>query len=54
MAQKAMPRTVEVITSLSGVGRASAIRVAAAVGDFHRFPNGRKLVSYMGVSPTIK
>lgn len=54
LAQKVMPRTVEVITSLSGVGCASAIRVAAAVGDFHRFPNARKLVSYMGISPTIK
>jgi transposase len=27
--------------------------MAVSIGDFHRFSNSRKLVSYCGVSPTV-
>jgi transposase len=54
IADKLCPREVEVIGSIPGVGKASAIRVAAAVGDFTRFETSRQLVSFLGLSPTLK
>lgn len=54
LAEKVMPREIEIISSIPGVGRASAIRIAASVMDFNRFENGRKLVSFFGLSPTTK
>jgi transposase len=54
IAEKLFPREVEVIASIPGVGKASAIRVAAAVGDFSRFETSRQLVSFIGLSPTLK
>lgn len=53
LASRSMSRTVEVIGSIIGIGRETALRMAISIGDFHRFPNSRKLVSWCGVSPTV-
>ena len=54
LAEKVAPRVIEILSSLPGVGRSSAIRIAAYVMDFHRFDSSRKLVSFLGLSPTTK
>lgn len=54
ISQESMGRTIEVLASMPGVGRASAIRMAACVGDFKRFDSSRKLVSFLGLSPMTK
>jgi transposase len=53
LANKTMGRTIEIIDSLPGIGRETAVRMAVLVGDFQRFSNCRKLVSFCGLSPTI-
>jgi transposase len=53
LASRSMSRTVEIIESICGIGRETALRMAVSIGDFHRFSNSRKLVSYCGVSPTV-
>jgi len=54
IADKLCPREVEIISSIPGVGKASAIRVAAVVGDFNRFESSRHVVSFIGLSPMLK
>ncbi len=53
LASKAMGRTIEILDSLPGIGRSTAVGVAVLIGDFHRFSNCRKLVSFCGLSPTL-
>lgn len=53
LANKTMGRTIEIIDSLPGIGRETAVRMAILVGDFQRFSNCRKLVSFCGLTPTI-
>lgn len=54
LASKLFPEIVEILDSIPGVGTASAISVLAGVGDFRRFETSKQLVSYAGLSPTIK
>jgi transposase len=54
LADKLFPQQVEILSSIPGVGKASAIKVMAEVGDFGRFDSSRKLVSFSGLSPTLK
>jgi transposase len=54
MAEKVMPREVEILETIPGIGKASAIRVAVSVGDFRLFETSRKLNCYVGLSPTTK
>ena len=53
LASKAMGRTIEILDSLPGIGRESAVSLAVLIGDFQRFSNCRKLVSFCGLSPTL-
>ncbi len=46
-----LSHTVDLIASIPGIGRATAIKFVATVGDFRRFPDSRKLVSFLGMSP---
>ena len=54
IAERLYPREVEILSTIPGVGKASAIRVAAAMGDFKRFETSRQAVSFVGLSPTLK
>lgn len=54
LADKLFPEDVEILSSIPGVGTASAVEVMANVGDFHRFQSSRHLVSFCGLSPSIK
>ena len=54
LADKLFPEQVEILSSIPGVGKSSAIKVMAEVGDFGRFDSSRKLVSFSGLSPTLK
>lgn len=49
-----LSHTVDLIASIPGIGRATAIKFVSTVGDFHRFPDARKLISFLGMSPTSK
>ncbi|MEQ8694176.1 MAG: transposase [Gammaproteobacteria bacterium] len=40
------------LMTLPGVDMTVAASIAAAVGDIRRFPDPRKLVSYLGLNPT--
>jgi len=48
------PKEVSLLTTISGIGRATAIRIIAIIGDFTRFRSSRQLVSFLGLSPTLK
>lgn len=37
-----------------GVGAVTALAVMAAVGDIHRFPSAKHLVSYFGLAPRVR
>lgn len=52
IAQATMPREVQILSSIPGVGLKTAIRIVAGIGDFKRFATSRKLVSFAGLSPT--
>ena len=54
LADKLFPEQVQILSSIPGVGKSSAIKVMAEVGDFGRFDSSRKLVSFSGLSPTLK
>lgn len=43
---------VDALMCLKGVGFATALAYAAEVGDFSRFPSGRKVASYFGLAPS--
>jgi transposase len=51
-ATKTMSRTIQIIESIPGIGRETALRMAVTIGDFQRFSSSRKLVSFAGLSPT--
>ncbi|WP_191971898.1 IS110 family RNA-guided transposase [Streptomyces luteolifulvus] len=50
---KADPR-VKALTALPGIGRLTALLVLAEVGDVNRFGSARKLVSWAGLTPTVR
>jgi len=54
IAERCFPRQVAVISSIKGIGRLTAVRLIASVGDFSRFKTSRQLVSFLGLSPTLK
>ena len=54
VARRAFPRELELATSIPGVGEETATRLMSIVGDFSRFNRGRQLVSFLGISPTLK
>jgi len=54
VARRAYPRELDLATSIPGVGEETATRLMAIVGNFSRFETGRQLVSFLGVSPTLK
>ncbi len=54
LARSTFPREMELVTSIPGIGKDTAARLLALVGDFGRFECSRQLVSYLGLSPTLK
>jgi transposase len=54
LAAKLFPEQVEILETIPGVGTQSAVEVMACVGDFNRFESSRHLVSFCGLTPTIK
>lgn len=54
LAESVLAREIELLESIEGIGRKTAIRVASAIGDFRRFPTSRHLVSFAGLSPMTK
>lgn len=54
LARTAFPRQMDLVTSIPGIGQETAARLMALVGDFTRFETSRRLVSYIGLSPTLK
>lgn len=54
IAERSFPRQVAIISSIRGIGRLTAVRLIASVGDFSRFKTSRQLVSFLGLSPTLK
>jgi transposase len=45
---------VKVLTQLPGVGPFTALVILAETGDITRFPAGRKLASWAGLTPTVR
>jgi transposase len=46
-------RDVDIVSSVPGVGRKSAAAIVAEVGDAERFADGRKIVSWTGLAPSV-
>jgi transposase len=42
---------IGILMSIPGIGYDSAANILAEVGDIHRFPTGKHLVSWAGLSP---
>jgi len=40
--------------SITGVGKASAARIIALIGNIARFPNSSKLIAYAGLDPMVR
>lgn len=53
-AQNAFGRELALITSIPGIGLPTAIRLCIVVRDFSRFSCVKKLVSFLGLSPTCR
>jgi len=45
---------VELLTTLPGIGRYSALLILAELGEVSRFPSARKLCSYAGLTPRVR
>lgn len=43
--------TVQYLLTVPGIGSLSATALLATVGDIHRFPSGRSLANYLGLTP---
>lgn len=55
LAQAALPDPqVQRLMTISGVNLLVALGVMAAIGDIHRFPSPRHLVSYFGLNPSVR
>ena len=54
VADKFFKREIEILTSIPGIGRESAIYFMAEIIDIKRFANKRKLVGFCGLDPVIK
>lgn len=53
-AEKLFKREVEILSSIPGIGKESAIYLMAELVDVKRFSNYRKLVGFCGLDPVIK
>jgi transposase len=51
-ASKPLVQTVQLLTSVFGVGEIGALAFIAWVGDPHRFPTSNHLVAYLGLAPS--
>ncbi|GAB7016008.1 IS110 family RNA-guided transposase [Methanogenium cariaci] len=47
------PREMKILTSVPGIGELGAATLLAEIGDFHDFPSGDKLASWLGIVPTV-
>lgn len=54
MAEKLFQREIEILTSIPGVGKESAISFMSEIVDISRFDDWRKLVGFCGLDPVIK
>lgn len=54
LAREICPREMELMVTVPGIGAATAANLIASVQDFHRFDTGRKLASYLGISPMTR
>jgi transposase len=54
IADKFFKREIEILTSIPGIGKESAIYFMAEIIDIKRFANKRKLVGFCGLDPIIK
>ena len=41
------------LTTISGIGKETAIVLEAYIGDVNRFPNAKKFVAYFGMNPVV-
>lgn len=53
-ANKNFSKEIEILTSISGVGRESAIYLMAELVDIKRFSEWKKLIGFCGLDPVIK
>ena len=53
-AEKFFKREIEILSSIPGIGKESAIYLMAELVDIKRFNNYRKLVGFCGLDPIIK
>jgi transposase len=54
IADKFFKREIEILTSIPGIGKESAIYFMAEVIDIKRFANKRKLIGFCGLDPVVK
>lgn len=53
-ADESFSREIEILTSIPGIGRESAIYLMAEIVDIKRFSGYRKLIGFCGLDPVIK
>jgi transposase len=54
VAERYFKREIEILTSIPGIGKSSAIYFMAEIIDIKRFANKRKLIGFCGLDPVIK
>ncbi|MCS7216057.1 MAG: IS110 family transposase [Thermodesulfovibrio sp.] len=54
MAEKIYKREIEILTSIPGIAKNSAIYFMSEIMDIKRFKNEKKLIGYCGIDPVIK
>jgi len=54
IADKSFRREIEILTSIPGIGKESAIYFMAEIVDIKRFANKRKLIGFCGLDPVVK
>lgn len=47
-------RNIELLESIPGISPATAIALAAEIGDFRRFSSPKQLVAFLGLDPSVK
>lgn len=45
---------IEILTSMDGVGKTTAMHFMAEIGEIDRFSNAKKLIAYTGLDPSVK
>jgi len=53
-ADKLYKREIEILTSIPGIAKNSAIYFISEIMDIRRFPDAKKLIGYCGLDPVIK